>query len=98
MTFKKDSKDNGFSKPLTEELIPECLLSMAKVLQFGGNKYGYQNWRKAKKKDFHHYQGAAMRHFLQWQSGEKYDNDTGESHLIHAMVNLMFLYWHTEIK
>ena len=98
LSFKKDSKGDKFTKPLTEELVPEFLIDMAKVLMYGGNKYGFKNWRKATKEDLHHYEGALMRHFLTWQTGDIKDKDTNLNHLVHTAINAMFLYWHTQIK
>ena len=87
MEFKKDSKNE--SKPLMDELIPEFMLEMGKVLEYGRQKYGYRNWRQASEGELFHYRSAKLRHAF--QEGE--DKDTNVDHLVHEAVNCMFLWW-----
>ena len=85
--FKKDSKNE--SKPLMDELIPEFMLEMGRVLEYGRQKYGYRNWREAHKKELFHYRSAKLRHAFQ----EGKDKDTNIDHLVHEAINCMFLWW-----
>lgn len=62
----------------------------ARVATFGAGKYGPENWRlvsDAKRR----YTNAAFRHLVAWHRGEANDPETGESHLAHAICNLLFL-------
>ena len=85
--FKKDSKDNPFTKPLLEELVPEFILMMGDILAGGGNEYGYQNWQKCPPEERHHYVGAMLRHAFQS------DFDDSEDHLAAVAINAMFLWY-----
>ena len=80
--------DQGKARPGL--LPPSALLAVARVLEFGSRKYADNNWKHvagAKTR----YMDAAMRHLLQYLSGELEDKETGESHLAHAMCCLLFL-------
>lgn len=86
--------DKGKS-PIT--LIPsEVIVAMADVLEMGREKYGALNWVKGI--SYTRLMDAAYRHQLKFQSGIDNDDESNESHLIHAMVNLMFLYYFTQHK
>lgn len=93
MEFKKDSKDNPFSKPMFELIDPRFLDNMARVLTHGANKYGLYNWKTAKLNELHHYLGASFRHLNKYASGEGLDPETNLPHLAHLSVNAMFLDW-----
>lgn len=74
-------------------LIPsEAILGMARVLEFGKEKYGRAQWTKGI--EYSRLIDAADRHMLAFKSGQDID-ESGESHLLHAMVNLSFLYYFT---
>lgn len=98
MTFKKDSKDDAFKKPMFELIEPAFIESIAKILTTGAKKYGVDNYKKANKKERSHYIGALHRHFNKFQQGELLDPDTGESHLSSVAVNAMFLYYFYILK
>ena len=70
-------------------LPPELLFGVAKVLEFGANKYAARNWEKGM--DWGRVFGALMRHMWAWWKGEKTDPETGMSHLWHAATNIAFL-------
>ena len=68
-------------------LPPEILEAAATILTFGAN-----NWQKLE--DFNNrYYAALERHIQAWRKGEKVDKESGEPHLSHALVNVMFLLW-----
>lgn len=79
-------------KPEASLLPKGVLTSVIKVLGFGSKKYSKDNWQKV---DNHkeRYYNAAQRHITQWWEGEKYDKETGENHLAHAICCLMFMLW-----
>jgi len=83
-----NKKDKG--KPRVELVPPEFIIDLSKVLQFGADKYGRDNWRKGL--PWTRIYASALRHLLAWVGGEKYDKESGMPHLLHAIANLMFLY------
>lgn len=72
-----------------ELIAPEFIMAVAYVLTFGAVKYSAGNWRKGMK--WSRAYGALQRHLALWAGGEKYDEETGYSHLWHAGCCLMFL-------
>lgn len=68
---------------------PYAIEETAKVLTFGANKYEPYNW--AKGMDYHRVYRAALGHMLSFWRGEDNDEETGISHLAHAMCCMMFL-------
>lgn len=65
-----------------------ALEEIARVLAFGAQKYGRQNWRKGI--SFSRLLDAAQRHLLAYADGEDKDPETGRSHLAHAGCCIMF--------
>ena len=81
--------DSGKIKPtLLFKSLNEQVQTVLRVLQFGANKYGDDNWKLVEKE---RYEDALGRHILAYYSGEKCDKDTGESHLAHAICCSLFL-------
>ena len=80
--------DSG--KPLMGAVPPNALLAVAKVLTFGAEKYGRDNWRQVENAETR-YLDAALRHINAYQRGESVDPESGESHLAHAVCSLMFI-------
>ena len=80
--------DSG--KPLMGAVPPNALLAVAKVLTFGAQKYGRDNWRQVENAETR-YLDAALRHINAYQRGEAADPESGESHLAHAVCSLMFM-------
>lgn len=76
-------------KPEFSLLDFPALEEVVKVLQFGAEKYGKDNWREGFiwSRPFN----ACLRHLFAWWGGEKLDKETGISHLAHAACNIMFL-------
>lgn len=71
------------------------LMGIAKVLTFGAEKYPKppldDSWRDVPD-GYRRYQDALYRHlYAYFVQGEKLDAESGESHLSHAMCNLLFL-------
>ena len=80
--------DSG--KPLMGAVPPNALLAVARVLTFGAEKYGRDNWRQVVNAETR-YLDAALRHINAYQRGEAVDLESGESHLAHAVCSLMFM-------
>jgi len=80
---KHDQKKPRFS------LLPlDTLQSVIRVMELGAAKYGADNWHKCTEPK--RYYDAAMRHILAFAGGEAMDDESGESHLAHAICCLMF--------
>lgn len=76
-------------KPRYDLVPPSAIKAMAEVLTFGARKYKPNNWKQCR--DVDRYVAAAMRHFEAYRAGEYFDQDSGLSHLSHAMTNISFL-------
>jgi len=64
--------------------------AVARVKEFGANKYMEDNWRSGNKPD-EEYLDSCFRHLDYFFSGEFYDQDSGCSHMAHAVWNLSAL-------
>ena len=71
---------------------PEVIIELGKILTYGANKYGPNNWKGLENFNDRYY-GAVIRHLMAWRMGEEKDPESGEYHLSHAMTGLMFLVW-----
>lgn len=67
----------------------KALIEVSKVLLHGEKKYGRHNWRKGI--EWQRLLNAAMRHVVAFNDGEDKDEETGLSHIAHAICALMFL-------
>lgn len=76
-------------KPKMHLLPPKALLEVAKVLTFGAEKYGEQNWREVADAQ-NRYASASLRHSFSHLDGETLDQETNYSHLAHAICCLLF--------
>jgi hypothetical protein len=65
--------------------------AIARIMEFGAIKYEEDNWRFGGKPD-REYLDSMMRHLTAWTEGEAYDQDSGCSHLGHAIWNLLALH------
>ncbi|MCK5709017.1 MAG: hypothetical protein KAI07_00640 [Deltaproteobacteria bacterium] len=80
------------------DLLPLNLLTgLVKVLTFGAWKYCRNGWQSVPDAE-NRYFSALMRHLSAYQSGERYDKESGLNHLAHAMCNLVFLTYFDEIE
>jgi len=64
--------------------------AVARVKEFGANKYNEGNWRQGNKPDAE-YLDSLFRHLDYFFAGEFYDQDSGCAHLAHAVWNLSAL-------
>lgn len=85
------------SGKLRYSLIPPVATeALAEVLTYGAKKYKPNNWQKAE--DFSRYTDALYRHLEAWRSGQEFDEESGLSHLSHALTNVAFLIWYEANK
>ena len=70
-------------------LPPKALFEVAKVLTFGADKYGEENWREVADAQ-NRYASASLRHLFSHLDKEELDEETNYSHLAHAICCLMF--------
>lgn len=61
------------------------------VLTYGAKKYAENNWKLFTPDDRKRLRAAALRHLHAYCDGERFDKETGLSHLYHAGCELMFL-------
>lgn len=65
---------------------------VVEILTLGAIKYADDNWQYVAHPR-RRYFAAAMRHFIKWFMGQKFDKETGKNHLAHALCCIMFLLW-----
>jgi hypothetical protein len=65
---------------------------VVKILTFGANKYGPNNWQKVEDAEERYY-AALMRHLTEYRKGNSIDEESGLSHLSHLLCNAIFLLW-----
>lgn len=83
---------------LRYDLIPaECLEELAAILSYGAAKYGENNWQNLDNFDNRYY-AALMRHLQEWRKGEQLDEESGKSHLSHALACVAFLVYNNTRK
>jgi hypothetical protein len=71
-------------------LLPgDALLEVARVLDYGAQKYSANNWRKVRPGS--RYLDAALRHLHAYADGEDNDPESGLSHLGHAACCVLFM-------
>ena len=90
----ENETENGLkfdaSKPDWSLLPLKELEPVIRVLEFGANKYERDNWKTVSNAP-QRYFSATLRHLAAYQTGEKNDPETGESHLSHALCCLIFI-------
>jgi len=70
-------------------LDPYAVEQLSHVLAFGAQKYAAHNWRMGISKG--RLIAAALRHLFAYLGGQDKDDETGLSHVAHAMCCCMFL-------
>lgn len=73
-------------------LMPLSMFEPAiKVAQYGAKKYLPGNWREVE--DIHRYEDALVRHFMEYQDGNRVDHESGLPVLAHLLWNAAVLCW-----
>jgi hypothetical protein len=70
-------------------LSTNAIYALSLVLTFGKHKYTAHNWRKGIA--YSRVIAAAFRHLFAYNGGERYDRESGFTHLAHTMCCIMFL-------
>ncbi len=70
-------------------LDPYAVEQLSHVLAFGAQKYAAHNWRMGISKG--RLIAAALRHLFAYLGGQDKDDETGLSHVAHAMCCCMFI-------
>jgi len=88
--------ETGFTKfdagKIKYSVFPNSVLEdVIRVMMFGANKYGMDNWKLCE--DPTRYYDAGRRHEESWKSGEKFDPESGLPHLAHAICNWVFAHY-----
>ncbi len=79
------------SGKLRFSLVPiDPLRTVVRVLMYGADRYGPDNWMRVENGRTRYYD-AAQRHLTAWWGGEANDADTGLPHLAHAICCGLFL-------
>lgn len=85
----KEGKKYDSEKPMMQLLPSKALVEVSKVLSFGANKYGKENWRELDDLQ-DRYTGGVLRHIFAHMDDEFKDPETNYSHLAHAVCGLLF--------
>lgn len=80
----------GVRKPSAQFIPPVAIIEEAVVMALGAEKYTAFNWQDDPV-DATTYYSAAIRHLLQWFSGEDRDPESGASHLAHVRACMAIL-------
>lgn len=73
------------------DLVPFLEMEeVVKVLAFGAEKYGDNNWTTISDAESRYF-AAAMRHLVSWKTEDRTDSESGLPHLAHAICCLLFL-------
>lgn len=100
MTEENKPKNDGLrydSGKVEFDLIPpEAMFALAAVLTKGAMKYERRNWEKGM--DWGKCFNSLQRHLWAWLAKENggFDEETGLSHMAHAMCNCLFLLTYEE--
>lgn len=78
-------------------LRTDFIVEMARVLAFGAEEHGENNWKKAPESEARDiYLNALMRHVLAYAKGIRYSKER-QYHLAQIAVNAMFLFYFDKI-
>lgn len=91
-------KNAGISYISAFEGIPHLrarfIAEMARVLAYGAQKYGADNWKRAPESEARDiYLNALIRHVLAYAKGNQRNYEEGQYHLAQIAVNAMFLFY-----
>jgi hypothetical protein len=89
-TALRGDRDNANKAPVSMVLeAPHAIEAIARVLQFGANKYARSNWKKGL--PVTEIIDSMLRHQLAYLNGETIDPESGLRHTDHIACNALFL-------
>ena len=86
----KVSKKFDEGKPPLSLVPPKSLVEVAKAFGYGAKKYGQFNYLAGGFKS-HRLVDAALRHLNSYLQGDDIDQESGNTHLSHAIAAIMML-------
>lgn len=97
-----DAKTEGETRIMAasgvQYLRADFITEMARVLAFGAEKYGANNWKQAPMAEARDiYLNALLRHALAYAKGNQHCVKDGQYHLAQIAVNAMFLFYFDKI-
>jgi hypothetical protein len=87
---KSEGTKHDAGKPIFGAIPPFAELEVAKVMEFGCQKYSRGNWAVVDNLQ-ERYMDAALRHLNAVRRGERLDDESGLSHLAHAACCVLFM-------
>lgn len=75
-------------KPMLDLIPPEAIMAIGRVMTYGAQKYGPNNWQGVEPR---RYVAALLRHLMAYQAREVNDPESGMPHLWHVATNAAFL-------
>jgi hypothetical protein len=87
---KPEGTKHDAGKPIFGAIPPFAELEVAKVMEFGCQKYSRGNWAVVDNLQ-ERYMDAALRHLNAVRRGERLDDESGLSHLAHAACCVLFM-------
>lgn len=91
-----EARRENKGKPRIDLIPPEAIFALAEVLEIGAHKYDERDWEKGM--NWSHCFSASMRHLWKWWSRKEKDEESGLTHLKHALWNVMALLTYEERK
>ena len=89
---KKEGETHIMAASGVQYLRADFITEMARVLAFGAEKYGANNWMRAPQTEAQDiYLNALLRHVLAYAIGNQFSKE-GQYHLAQIAVNAMFLF------
>lgn len=93
-SVKNDRKD----KKLRWELLPLDLVEeIVKVYTAGADKYGENRWQNLPD-GYNRYKAALLRHMVEYEKGNIYDEDTGCKHLAQCAWNAIAMLYYSNLE
>lgn len=89
-----ESKKNDFKDgKLRWDLLPLAEIEeIVKAYTAGAKKYGDNNWQNLDN-GYQRYKAAMLRHLVEYEKGNKVDEDTGCDHLAQVAWNAIAMLW-----
>lgn len=91
MTISPKAIKHDSGKPKLSYLPYDALVEVARVMEFGAQKYDKHNYKKGM--EYTRLIDAAFRHLHQFNDGIDLDDESSYNHIAHSISNLLMLMW-----